>query len=121
MRFARNDATFGFDAQPMSAAQPTQLPHVCKACHGTFLPPLPPPGFPPAMRRGSSGGDGAGSPSGPRENPKQCHVQYEHDSRTCGRLKDWVARENCRANASDRMAYCIRTKGEVGWPPLLPR
>ena len=53
-----------------------------------------------------------------REHPKQCQRQYESDSKICRILPTPYLRQECWASASERQAYCIRTGGEVGWPPL---
>lgn len=101
-------------------AQPTSSSTICRACHGTSMPP-PPPSFavpwgvppespwkqPPYSR-----------PQGPREHPPQCAMQNMADSRKCVRQPNKVAREMCWETAAKREAYCIESKGEVGYPSL---
>lgn len=98
-------------------------PGSCLSCHGRAPPPqLPPPfgvlplppGILPALRdvivpplSGSGGG-----------NPKQCAVQYENDAEICRRLPGVGSRRRCWESAAEREAYCIKSKGEVGYPPL---
>jgi hypothetical protein len=53
--------------------------------------------------------------------PKQCEVQYQQDSEICRNLSSPGARGRCWESAAERRAYCIRTRGEVGWPPLLKK
>lgn len=98
-------------------------PGSCLSCHG-HAPPLPlpppfgsfplPPGTLPSMR-GILGPPQSGSSGG---NPKQCVVQYENDAEICRRLPSVDGRRRCWESAAEREAYCIKSKGEVGYPPL---
>src|SRR6202789_4493936 len=53
--------------------------------------------------------------------PPQCQIQYDADSETCSNLKSAGARGRCWESAADRLAHCVQTNGEVGWPPLQTR
>lgn len=99
-------------------------PHGCANCHGYTpgtLPPYPgqspiPPDF--SLRRGGTSGGGDGGPGGgSSRNPPQCAVQYDNDSAICRR----VGLRSCWESAARREAYCVNSKGEVGWPPLIAR
>lgn len=99
----------------------------CQNCHGYRPETLPPyrghfP-FPSdySLRSGRSDGSrgrSEGEGSGGR-NPKQCAVQYENDSSICRRLPAAAARQRCWKSAAGREAYCIKSKGEVGYPRLI--
>jgi RHS repeat-associated protein len=43
-----------------------------------------------------------------------CSIQYSQDAAICARRNT----SSCWSSAADRLAYCNRTGGEVGWPPL---
>lgn len=100
----------------------------CVSCHGAVPPPinLPPPfgTFPlppvvlPFLPNGS-GGSGGGAPGG--KNPKQCAMQYENDSYICNGLDGAAARRHCWESAAQREAHCIKSRGEIGIPPLITR
>lgn len=89
----------------------------CPSCHGRVQAPLPFP-FPWSGVPGLRFPPGAtpANPSGPH--PKQCEVQNAEDTAVCSGLPTPKARALCRESASEREAYCIKTNGEVGWPPL---
>jgi RHS repeat-associated protein len=53
--------------------------------------------------------------------PRQCQIQYDRDTEICGNLRTNGARGRCRESASERLAHCINSNGEVGWPPLQTR
>jgi hypothetical protein len=102
----------------------------CANCHGyapgTLPPngghfPLPPNAIPrsgnPNGGSGSAGSDGSGS----GRNPPQCAVQYDNDSEICRSLNAPDARQRCWASAAQREGYCIRSKGEVGYPSLVTK
>lgn len=104
----------------------------CANCHGYTPGTLPPAGghfpFPPNYSPRSGGSDGSGGPpssSGGRgsagSNPPQCAIQYDNDSAICRRLPNPGARGRCWESAAEREAYCIRSKGEVRFPPLITR
>jgi hypothetical protein len=104
----------------------------CLSCHGRAPPvaPLPPPfgtfPLPPAiipfLRDGSGGsGRGSGGERSDGKNPKQCAVQYENDAFICNGINSTDARRRCWESAAKREAYCIKSKGEVGYPPLTTR
>jgi hypothetical protein len=110
-----------------SAPRPSshETPGSCISCHGRLPPPpLPPPfgtfpipngsfpSFRDVPRRSSPG---AGS------NPKQCTVQYENDSEICRWVPGAEARQRCWKSAAAREAYCIKSKGEVGYPELITK
>lgn len=108
----------------MAAASPRGFldywsPRGCSSCHGYTPETLPPVGgrplFPPNTSP-RSGGSGRSEPD--RRRPKQCELQYESDSRICGRQPSPQDVAICRASASERLGYCLRTNGEVGSPPL---
>jgi len=44
-----------------------------------------------------------------------CDAQYESDSAICRK----VGKQTCWASASERLAYCNKTKGTTGIPALL--
>jgi non-ribosomal peptide synthetase component E (peptide arylation enzyme) len=44
-----------------------------------------------------------------------CDSQYESDSAICRK----VAKQTCWASASERLAYCNKTKGTTGTPRLV--
>lgn len=99
----------------------------CQNCHGYRPETLPPYGghspFPSdySPRSGGSGGSGRrpeGEGSGGK-NPKQCAVQYENDSDICRRVPAAAVRRRCWTSAAGREAYCIKSKGEVGYPRLI--
>jgi hypothetical protein len=96
----------------------------CQNCHGYTPSTLPPYGghspIPPSNSPRSGGGSGGGSDAeGSRgKSPKQCAVQYENDSDICRSLNSPASRGRCWESAAERQAYCIRSKGEVGYPPL---
>jgi hypothetical protein len=103
-----------------------ETPGSCISCHGRLPPPpLPPPfgtfPFPngsfPSFRdipsRSPSGSGGS--------NPKQCTVQYENDSEICRQVPSRDARRRCWESAAEREAYCVKSKGEVGYPSLITR
>lgn len=109
-----------------SAPRPSshETPGSCVSCHGHFPPPpLPPPfgtfpfpsgSFP--FFRDLPGRSPSGSGGG---NPKQCTVQYENDSEICRHVPNRHARRRCWESAAKREAYCITSKGEVGYPSLI--
>ncbi|MEQ1618363.1 MAG: RHS repeat-associated core domain-containing protein [Gemmatimonas sp.] len=79
-------------------------------------------GFDSSCRSSGSGGGGGGR-STPRSrewssNPA-CSVQFQNDTRTCGRIRDAPRRGICRGQAMQRLAHCDRT-GEIGYPRLIP-
>lgn len=93
----------------------------CVSCHGRARPPAPFPfpfptpwTFPPANR------DIPKSPpaDAPRGPPKQCDIQNARDTEICTRQPNPTARAMCHESASERYAYCIKSKGEVGHPRL---
>jgi hypothetical protein len=98
----------------------------CPTCHGVVPPapipvpllPLywkfskfPPPGGPPSSEEGSSAGN----------HPPQCAIQYDNDSNVCREVPKADARQRCWKSAADREAYCIHSKGEVGYPNLITK
>jgi hypothetical protein len=102
----------------------------CRNCHGYTPDTLPPVGghfpFPPNAipRSGNSGGGGSGAPdsgSSSGRNPPQCAVQYGHDAEICRSLNAPDARQRCWASAVQREGYCIKSKGEVGYPDLITK
>lgn len=89
----------------------------CVSCHGRVGPPPPLP-FPwrdrPAMRDTPRT-----PPSGPpSRQPKQCDIQHGRDTEVCNGQPNPTARAMCHSSAMERYARCIKTGGEVGWPPL---
>jgi mono/diheme cytochrome c family protein len=108
----------------VAAASPRGLwdywsPQGCSSCHGYTPDTLPPVGGRSPSPTDSSPGLGGSGRSNPgRRQPKQCDLQYESDSRICGRQPSPQDIAICRASASERLGYCIRTNGEVGQPPL---
>ena len=92
---------------------------ICQACHGNSV--LPPPtlytpprgagGQPPSSRGSGSSGN----------NPKQCAIQYENDSNICRWVPGRDARRRCWESAAEREAYCIKSKGQVGYPDLITK
>lgn len=97
--------------------------HDCVSCHGRVRPPIPGTPwspFPPPAREPPIARD---IPSDPparpkRETPKQCEIQLDDDTEICNRQPNSVAKAQCHTSAMDRMDWCIRKKGGVGWPPL---
>lgn len=59
------------------------------------------------------------SSRGPRR-PKQCDVQHDLDEEICDSLPfdPPERRERCWRSQKERDAYCIKSRGEVGWPRL---
>lgn len=93
----------------------------CLSCHGRAKPPAPFPFpfpspwiFPPATR------DIPKTPpaDAPRGPPRQCDIQNARDTEICTRQPNPTARAMCHESASERYAYCIKSKGEVGHPRL---
>lgn len=101
----------------------------CQTCHGYGPATLPPYGghspFPSDYSRRSGGSDGSGRWSEGEgsggKNPKQCAVQYENDSDICRRVPGTEARQRYWKSAAAREAYCIKSKGEVGYPELITK
>jgi hypothetical protein len=91
----------------------------CSACHGTGIAPPPPArANPPDWPRWTPGPNlTPRKPSKPA--PPQCAQQNMNDSRICSREPDDAWKAVCLESASEREAHCIRSQGEVGWPPLL--
>ncbi|MCQ9326917.1 hypothetical protein [Neisseria dentiae] len=49
-----------------------------------------------------------------------CSKQYESDRAACNKMQGSKAKkESCWASASERLAYCNKTKGTTGTPALL--
>jgi hypothetical protein len=46
-----------------------------------------------------------------------CRVQFRNDEKRCQKAKI----RQCWETAMERLAYCNKTGGEVGWPPLITR
>lgn len=100
-----------------------ETPGSCISCHGHFPPPpLPPPfgrfpfpkgSFPSFRNIPGQSPSGSGG-----RNPKQCTVQYENDSGICRQVPNRDARRRCWESAAEREAYCVKSKGEVGYPSL---
>ena len=107
-------------------------PQGCANCHGYTPETLPPLGghrpFPPGYspRTGGSGGSGGQPPRSGGEtrsgdHPPQCAIQYENDATLCRQVPNRAGRGRCWESAAKREAYCIGSKGEVGWPSLMTR
>ncbi len=47
-----------------------------------------------------------------------CNVQHEKDRTVCNGISGSAAKANCWATANERLAYCVKTKGEIGTPFL---
>jgi hypothetical protein len=98
----------------------------CVGCH-QGLPPVPVPlplvplfrGIPSFPPSGQPPGSGEGNSAG--NNPPQCAIQYDNDSNICRWLPGRDARRRCWESAAEREAYCIKSKGRVGSPPLITR
>lgn len=89
----------------------------CVSCHGRIAPQVPSP-FPwtnPPATRNMLQTPPADPPRGP---PKQCEIQNARDTEICTRQPNPTARAMCHESASERLQYCIKTKGEVGHPRL---
>lgn len=93
----------------------------CLSCHGRARPPAPFP-FPfpspwiyPPANRDIPKTPPADAPRGP---PKQCDIQNARDTEICTRQPNNTAKAMCHESASERYAYCIKSKGEVGHPHL---
>jgi hypothetical protein len=119
-------------ATSASGARKPTGPGACLSCHGRVPPlaPLPPPigtfPFPPLIipfLRDGIGGSGRGScgEGSDGKNPKQCRIQYENDSFICNGISSVNDRRKCWESAANREAHCIKSKGEVGYPPLKTR
>ena len=91
----------------------------CTSCHGRSARPLPLP-FPLPWINRPVHRDIPRTPSAdpPRGPPKQCEIQNARDTEICTRQPNLTARRMCHESASVRLAYCIKTKGEVGHPRL---
>jgi hypothetical protein len=97
--------------------------HDCVSCHGRARPPfsgIPGFPFPSPSREAPITRDGpTDPPSRPRrETPKQCDIQFERDTDVCNRQPNSAAKAQCQSSAMERLQWCIRKKGEVGWPEL---
>lgn len=88
----------------------------CVSCHGRLTPPPFPFPWPnrPTLRDTPNA-----PPSKPRkEPPKQCDIQHDRDTEVCNGQPNPTARAMCHSSAMERLAWCIKTDGEVGWPQL---
>lgn len=50
-------------------------------------------------------------------NDPGCDLQYEQDTVYCNRFSKKQDAAKCRENRSERLAYCIKSKGQTGHPP----
>lgn len=90
----------------------------CVTCHGRLPPPPLPFPVPFPWPRLPTQRDAPRSSPSPRPHPKQCEVQHGRDREVCDRQPNTTAQAMCHSSAMERLAYCIKTDGEVGWPPL---
>lgn len=100
---------------------------ICGSCHGAGVSPPPPSMAKPAPPAKPVWGvlpdspwkkPAYKTPQPPREHPPQCAMQNMSDSRICARQPNRVARAMCFEDAAKREAYCIKSRGEVGYPDL---
>jgi hypothetical protein len=107
-------------------------PQGCANCHGYTPGTLPPVGghspFPPSFSpyaRGAGSSGGGASPEPEHPEPPQCKQQEQRDNSICKRQvapnpKDTPeVRAICHASRMDRYGYCLKTKGEIGFPQLM--
>lgn len=115
----------GFSRGPAGVTAAVTGAADCLSCHGRARPPAPFP-FPfpfpfpspwiyPPANRDVPKTPPADAPRGP---PKQCDIQNARDTEICTRQPNPTARAMCHESASERYAYCIKSKGELGHPRL---
>lgn len=61
--------------------------------------------------------NGQARPSGEWSDYPECDRQYEQDTTYCNRFRKKQNAAKCRANRSERLAYCNKTEGQTGHPP----
>jgi len=104
------------NSDPRGVQLAATIDGICVACHRGSQK------LPPIRRVEPPGGGGqpphAGAGRASKGPPPQCAEQYNRDSSICRRQPNAASREMCWRTAAEREAYCIKSKGEIGWPSL---
>lgn len=70
----------------------------------------------------TAGADGCAETGAPGQCGKNsdipaCHAQFRNDEKRCQKAKII----QCWETAMERLGYCNKTGGQVGWPPLITK